>query len=144
MTISRRTLLKTSAVASVMAGIGAPLVARAQQAEFVYKFANNLPDTLFLLISGGALNLAMIPLLRQAFEREGRPGIWRLFSQIANFAFLVTAVLALGIFVFAPVLVARVVAPVVEPAMAALRRVRGAWRQALWGLPDVPPRIWST
>ena len=42
------------------------------------------------------------------------------------------------------VLVARVVAPVVEPAMAALRRVRGAWRQALWGLPDVPPRIWST
>jgi tripartite ATP-independent transporter DctP family solute receptor len=45
MTISRRTLLKTSAVASVMAGIGAPLVARAQQAEFVYKFANNLPDT---------------------------------------------------------------------------------------------------
>ena len=28
-----------------MAGIGAPLVARAQQAEFVYKFANNLPDT---------------------------------------------------------------------------------------------------
>jgi len=45
MTISRRTLLKSSAAASVMAGIGAPLVARAQQAEFVYKFANNLPDT---------------------------------------------------------------------------------------------------
>lgn len=42
------------------------------------------------------------------------------------------------------VLVARVVAPVVEPATAALRRVRGAWRQVLWGLPDVSPRIWST
>ena len=42
------------------------------------------------------------------------------------------------------VLVARVVAPVVEPAMAALRRVRGAWREALWRLPDQAPRIWST
>ena len=44
-TVSRRTLLKSSAAATVMAGVGAPLVARAQQAEFVYKFANNLPDT---------------------------------------------------------------------------------------------------
>lgn len=45
MIVSRRTLLKSSAAATVMAGVGAPLVARAQQAEFVYKFANNLPDT---------------------------------------------------------------------------------------------------
>ncbi len=99
------------------------LVARAYgvgQALDAYNAANNLPDTLFLLISGGALNLAMIPLLRQALEREGRPGIWRLFSQIANFAFLVTAVLALGIFVFAPMLVARVVAPSFDPAQQAL------------------------
>jgi tripartite ATP-independent transporter DctP family solute receptor len=45
MHVSRRTLLKASSAAAVMAGIGAPLVARAQQAEFSYKFANNLPDT---------------------------------------------------------------------------------------------------
>ncbi|WP_398472188.1 TRAP transporter substrate-binding protein [Tardiphaga sp.] len=45
MTISRRTLLKASAAATAMGGIGMPLVARAQQAEFVYKYANNLPDT---------------------------------------------------------------------------------------------------
>lgn len=45
MNVSRRTLLKSSAVATVMAGVGVPLVARAQQAEFVYKLANNLPDT---------------------------------------------------------------------------------------------------
>ena len=85
------------------------LVARAYgvgSALDAYNAANNLPDTLFLLISGGALNLAMIPLLRQALEREGRPGIWRLFSQIANFAFAVTAALALLIFLFAPWLVA--------------------------------------
>jgi tripartite ATP-independent transporter DctP family solute receptor len=45
MHVSRRTLLKASTATAVMAGIGAPLVARAQQAEFSYKFANNLPDT---------------------------------------------------------------------------------------------------
>ncbi|HRF47532.1 MAG TPA: lipid II flippase MurJ [Anaerolineales bacterium] len=99
------------------------LVARAYgvgSALDAYNAANNLPDTLFLLISGGALNLAMIPLLRQALEREGRPGIWRLFSQIANFAFLVTFVLALGVYVFAPWLVANVVAPDFDAAQKAL------------------------
>ena len=45
MTISRRTLLKASAAATAIGGIGMPFVARAQQAEFVYKYANNLPDT---------------------------------------------------------------------------------------------------
>jgi tripartite ATP-independent transporter DctP family solute receptor len=45
MSFSRRTLLKASAASAVLGGIGAPMVARAQQAEFTYKFANNLPDS---------------------------------------------------------------------------------------------------
>jgi TRAP-type transport system periplasmic protein len=45
MSFSRRALLKASAASAVMGGVGAPLVARAQQAEFTYKFANNLPDS---------------------------------------------------------------------------------------------------
>lgn len=45
MSVSRRTVLKASAAASVLGGIGMPLIARAQQAEFTYKYANNLPDT---------------------------------------------------------------------------------------------------
>src|SRR5579862_6929522 len=45
MGFSRRSLLKSTAATAVMSGVGAPLVARAQQAEFSYKFANNLPDT---------------------------------------------------------------------------------------------------
>src|SRR5438093_7941776 len=44
MSFSRRPLLKASAAAAVLGGIGAPLVARAQTAEFTYKYANNLPD----------------------------------------------------------------------------------------------------
>jgi TRAP-type transport system periplasmic protein len=45
MSFSRRTLLKASAASAVIGGVGAPFVARAQQAEFTYKFANNLPDS---------------------------------------------------------------------------------------------------
>ena len=44
MSFSRRTLLKASAATAVLGGIGAPYVARAQTAEFTYKYANNLPD----------------------------------------------------------------------------------------------------
>jgi TRAP-type transport system periplasmic protein len=45
MSFSRRTLLKASAATAVLGGIGAPSIARAQTAEFVYKFANNLPES---------------------------------------------------------------------------------------------------
>ncbi|MBV9556771.1 MAG: TRAP transporter substrate-binding protein DctP, partial [Pseudolabrys sp.] len=45
MSFSRRALLKASAASAVLSGIGAPHVARAQSAEFVYKFANNLPES---------------------------------------------------------------------------------------------------
>src|SRR4030088_2733768 len=44
MKFSRRALLKASAATAVLGGIGAPHVARAQAAEFTYKYANNLPD----------------------------------------------------------------------------------------------------
>lgn len=45
MSFSRRTLLKASAATAVFGGASAPFVARAQAAEFTYKYANNLPDT---------------------------------------------------------------------------------------------------
>src|SRR5271154_6667091 len=45
MGFSRRTLLKASAASAVLGGVSAPVVARAQAAEFTYKYANNLPDS---------------------------------------------------------------------------------------------------
>lgn len=41
------------------------------------------------------------------------------------------------------VVVVRVLAPQVEPAMQLLKQVRAAWRAALWQLDPAPPRIWS-
>lgn len=43
----------------------------------------------------------------------------------------------------AQVVAVRMLAPLVEPAMALAREVRDAWRAALWKLPPVQPRIWS-
>lgn len=53
--------------------------------------------------------------------------------------------LAAGVSAAQPsVLVLRVLAQGVEPAMRLLQRVRTAWRQAAWGLPCEAPRIWRT
>jgi urease accessory protein len=43
----------------------------------------------------------------------------------------------------AQVIVVRVVAPLVEPAMHLLRAIRNGWRQELWQLPTCNPRIWA-
>lgn len=61
----------------------------------VFNAANNLPDLLFALISGGALAVAFIPVLSQAMELNGRDALWGVFSRIANLAFIVTGGLAL-------------------------------------------------
>ena len=41
------------------------------------------------------------------------------------------------------VMVVRVLAPLVEPAMDVLRQLRNAWRKELWSMDPVSPRIWS-
>jgi len=41
------------------------------------------------------------------------------------------------------VLVLRVLAPQVEPAMDLLKKTWAAWREALWGMPATRPRIWA-
>lgn len=45
MILSRRRLLTVGSTAFAGAVMGAPFIARAQQAEYTYKYANNLPDS---------------------------------------------------------------------------------------------------
>lgn len=66
-----------------------------------FNVANNIPDLLFALISGGALAIAFIPVLTQVLTRDGQAPAWKLFSRIANLAFIVTAGLALIVAIFA-------------------------------------------
>src|SRR3972149_549427 len=66
-----------------------------------FNAANNLPDVLFALISGGALAMAFIPLLTEYLTTKDRAATWDLFSRVANVAFLVTASIAVIIAIFA-------------------------------------------
>ncbi len=84
-----------------------------------FNVANNVPDLLFTLISGGALAIAFIPLLTQALDRDGRDALWRLFSLVTNLAFLVTAALAVLVAAFADPLV-RLTASFTDPAQQRL------------------------
>lgn len=70
-----------------------------------FNVANNLPDLLFALISGGALAMAFIPVLTETLTRQGRSQAWDLFSRIANLAFLVTGAFSILIALFAEPLV---------------------------------------
>lgn len=66
-----------------------------------FNVANNVPDLLFALISGGALAIAFIPVLTQVLTNAGQRPAWHLFSRVANIAFLVTLLMALLVALFA-------------------------------------------
>jgi putative peptidoglycan lipid II flippase len=77
----------------------------------VFNAANNIPDLLSALISGGALGVALIPVLSEFLETKGRTAAWELFTRILNLAFLVTGILAVVLAIFAEPLVRYVIAP---------------------------------
>lgn len=67
----------------------------------VFNIANNLPDMLFTLISGGALSMALIPVMADVIRTSGKKDGWKLFSSVANLAFFTAALISIGIAVFA-------------------------------------------
>jgi len=77
----------------------------------VFFVSNNIPDLLSALISGGALGIALIPVLSEYLERRGRRAAWDLFSRIVNLAFIVTAAISLLIILLAEPLIRYVIAP---------------------------------
>ncbi|MBE7535707.1 MAG: murein biosynthesis integral membrane protein MurJ [Anaerolineales bacterium] len=77
----------------------------------VFNSANNVPDVLFALISGGALAMAFIPLMSEYLTTKSREAAWDLFSRVANLAFLVTGSIAVLIFIFAQQIVDHAIVP---------------------------------
>ena len=67
----------------------------------VFNVANNIPDLLYALISGGALAVAIIPVMTEVMNRENRGAAWRVFSQVGNLAFVATAILSALAAIFA-------------------------------------------
>ncbi len=74
------------------------------------------------MISGGALAVALIPVLSETLQLSGRPALWQLFSRVANWAFVITAGLAVVVACLADPLVRAElgIAPGFHPAMQAL------------------------
>ena len=71
----------------------------------VFNVANNVPDLLYALISGGALAMALIPVLTEVISREGRISAWRVFNSVANLAFLITIAFSILVALLAGILV---------------------------------------
>jgi putative peptidoglycan lipid II flippase len=95
-------------VNNVIAFLRTTIVARqfSLSMEFdAFNVANNIPDMLFMLISGGALAMAFIPVLAEVRTKAGRDQSWMLFSRIANLAFVTTASLAVVVALLAGPLV---------------------------------------
>jgi putative peptidoglycan lipid II flippase len=86
----------------------------------IFGASNNIPDYLSALLSGGALGMAFIPVLREYLDRQGRPAAWDLFARILNLAFIITAGAAAVIILLAEPMVRYVVAPKFTPENQAL------------------------
>src|SRR5688572_1701835 len=105
LTINSLTVAFFFLIDKVLAFVRAGIVARQYSDDVgmldTFNAANNLPDVLFALISGGALAMAFVPLLTEYLTIKDRAAAWDLFSRVANFGFVVTASFAIIIAIFA-------------------------------------------
>jgi putative peptidoglycan lipid II flippase len=81
----------------------------------IFGAANNIPDYLSALLSGGALGMAFIPVLTEYLDKQGRHEAWDLFSRIINLAFVITGGFSLIIIPITQPLVHYVIAPGFTP-----------------------------
>lgn len=84
--------------------------------------AFRLPDILFMLIAGGALGTALIPILseRLALKKPEDPDGWKLTSSVLNTLILIAGLFSLLMTIFAQPLVNRLVAPGFTPEIQEL------------------------
>jgi putative peptidoglycan lipid II flippase len=81
----------------------------------IFGAANNIPDYLSALLSGGALGMAFIPVLTEYIDKQGRREAWELFSKVINLAFIITGVFSVLIILLAEPLVTYIIAPGFSP-----------------------------
>src|SRR5512142_298447 len=77
----------------------------------IFGAANNIPDYLSALLSGGALGMAFIPVLTEYLDQRSQDEAWDLFSRVINLAFVITGAASVGIILLAEPLVRYIIAP---------------------------------
>jgi putative peptidoglycan lipid II flippase len=85
-----------------------------------YIAASRIPDTIVLLMSGGALNFAFIPVLSGLLAKGDTERAWKLASHVANTIFVSAFIASILAFIFTPFLIENVIAPAYPPETAAL------------------------
>ncbi len=91
------------------------------QAEIdAFNAAARVPETLFVLVAGGALASAFIPTYTTILEKGTRAAAWELASAVLNLIAILLAFLSVLAALFAPALVRGVLAPSFDPAQQAL------------------------
>jgi putative peptidoglycan lipid II flippase len=73
--------------------------------------ANKVPEQIYNVIAGGAIAFAFIPVFTGLLARQETDKAWRTASHVVNTIFSATFVASLLAFIFAPWLIANVVAP---------------------------------
>jgi putative peptidoglycan lipid II flippase len=72
--------------------------------------AFRIPDLIFQLVAAGALSSALIPIVSALFTTNELPRAWRVVSTVINLMLIGLIVLAVGLFILAPVVV-----PIITP-----------------------------
>ncbi len=70
-----------------------------------YEIAKAVPETIFLIIAGGAIGSAFIPTFAAYFTRDDEAGAWRLFSAVINLITVTLTIISLAAMVLAPQIV---------------------------------------
>lgn len=70
--------------------------------------AFRLPDLIFQLVAAGALSSALIPIMSTLLADGAQAHAWRVVSTVINLMVIALAVLAVGLFVLAPVVMAAI------------------------------------
>ncbi len=76
--------------------------------------AFRIPDLIFQLVAAGALSSALIPVVSGLLATDGTARAWRVVSTVANLMMIALTILAIAMFVLAPVLI-----PVITPGFDA-------------------------
>lgn len=58
-----------------------------------YQLAVLIPDTIFMLVAGGGLSSAFIPIFSEFWHQDKKEEAWKLFSTVATVCFVVTSLL---------------------------------------------------
>jgi putative peptidoglycan lipid II flippase len=84
-----------------------------------YVTANRIPELIVVLISGGALGYAFIPIFSAYLAKEDTKGGWRLASHVINVVLLVAIIISVIVFFLTPWLVPNVIASGFSPETTA-------------------------